>query len=212
MKTEIEDITLELKELIKELEENDKIEALNHVNKKINTLVSGIGYPVRLPCLKTILVPSDKVIANDYNPNKVANREMELLQHSIEEDGFTQAIVTFYDDEQDKYEVVDGYHRFVILKDDLDCDYIPVVVIEKDIKERMASTIRHNRARGVHQVDLMGELVVKLVKLGWDDDRIAEHLGMEYEEVLRLKQTTGIAEVFKDREHSKAWKRVEDNA
>jgi ParB-like chromosome segregation protein Spo0J len=130
---------------------------------------------------------------------------MELLQHSIEEDGFTEAIVTFYDKEQNMYEVVDGFHRYVILKDELNCNYIPVVVIEKDIKERMASTIRHNRARGVHQVDLMGELVVKLVKLGWNDDRIAEHLGMEYEEVLRLKQTTGIAEVFKDRKHSKSW-------
>ena len=210
MKTEIEDITLELKAILEELNEEDRIEALNYVNRSVNSLANSIDLNVQLPCLKTQLVPADKMRANEYNPNKVANREMELLQHSIEEDGFTQAIVTFYDDEQGIYEVVDGYHRFVILKEKLNCDYIPVVVIEKDIKERMASTIRHNRARGVHQVDLMGDLVVKLVKLGWGDDRIAEHLGMEYEEVLRLKQTTGIAEVFKDRDHSKAWRRVEN--
>jgi ParB-like chromosome segregation protein Spo0J len=201
----IKNLTQKLKDKINSLDKETRIEALNHVNKQVNSLANGISYPVNLPCLKTVLVPSNKVRANDYNPNKVANKEMELLQHSIEEDGFTEAIVTFYDKEQNMYEVVDGFHRYVILKDELNCNYIPVVVIEKDIKERMASTIRHNRARGVHQVDLMGELVVKLVKLGWNDDRIAEHLGMEYEEVLRLKQTTGIAEVFKDRKHSKSW-------
>lgn len=201
----IKELTKELKNEIKKLDKEICIDALNYVNKQVNSIASSIKLNVDLPCLKTILVPYNKVRANDYNPNKVANREMNLLKHSIEEDGFTEAIVTFYDKEQDVYEVVDGFHRYVILNDKFKCDYIPVVVIEKDIKERMASTIRHNRARGVHQVDLMGELVVKLVKLGWNDDKIAKHLGMEYEEVLRLKQTTGIAEVFKKRKHSKSW-------
>ena len=157
------------------------------------------------PCMDVKLVEIEKVIANDYNPNKVANPEMKLLAHSIEEDGLTMPIVTFYDKKIDKYVVVDGFHRFTILKECFKSDVIPVVTIDKDIKERMASTVRHNRARGVHRVDLQAEMVVDLVKKGWSDDNIAKHLGMTFEEVLRLKQVTGIKEVFKNRNFSRSW-------
>lgn len=153
------------------------------------------------------LVPAEKVVSNDYNPNFVATAEMKLLAHSIEEDGLTQPIVTFYDAEADVYVVVDGFHRYTLLKDHFGCPEIPVVVIDKPIQDRMASTIRHNRARGKHRVDMMSVLVEKLLGLGWSDIQIAKHLGMEAEEVLRLKQLTGYASLFKDQEYSHAWVR-----
>lgn len=166
---------------------------------------------ITFPCMRPILVPADKVISNDYNPNQVAHPEMELLAHSIEEDGLTQPIVVFHDKESDRYIVIDGFHRFVLLKDRFQCSQIPVVVIEKEISERMASTIRHNRARGVHRVDLMVILVEKLLKLGRSELEIAEHLGMEAEEVLRLKQATGLAALFKGQPYSRAWERYGDD-
>ena len=151
------------------------------------------------------MVPAAKVVANDYNPNIVASPEMKLLIHSIAEDGLTQPVVTFYDPETDIYVVIDGFHRYTVLTKYFKCLEIPVVVIEKDIKDRMASTIRHNRARGKHQVDLMSTLVERLLREGWKDIDIANHLGMEAEEVLRLKQMTGLAELFSDQPFSKAW-------
>src|SRR5690554_4082322 len=157
---------------------------------------------LEFPCMNPKLVPIDKVQANDYNPNKVANPEMKLLAHSIEEDGLTMPIVTYYDKEIDKYIIVDGFHRYTIIKDYFKSDVIPVVIIDKDIKDRMASTVRHNRARGVHKVDLQADMVVDLIKKGWNDEDVAKHLGMTFEEVLRLKQQTGIAELFKNRTHS----------
>jgi len=141
----------------------------------------------KFPVMDVKLVSIEKVIANDYNPNSVATPEMQLLIHSIEEDGLTQPVVTCYDPGTDLYIVIDGFHRYKVLKDHFKYSEIPVVAIDKDVKDRMAATIRHNRARGKHQVDLMSVLVVKLVKLGWDDIQIAKHLGMEAEEVLRLK-------------------------
>lgn len=160
---------------------------------------------ISFPCLNPKLVPAKKIQANDYNPNKVASPEMKLLAHSIEEDGLTMAIVVYYDPQIDKYIVVDGFHRYTVLTKIFKCSEIPVVIIEKDIKNRMASTIRHNRARGVHKVDLMAEIVLKLIRLGWTDEEIAKHLGMECDEVLRLKQQTGIAAIFKNRQFSKSW-------
>ena len=160
---------------------------------------------VEFPCLNAKLVPADKVKANDYNPNKVARPEMKLLQHSIEEDGVTQPIVTYYDKEKDIYEVVDGFHRYIILKDKLKCKEIPVVTIDKPIEERMASTIRHNRARGKHQVDLQAELVKSLLKKGLSNSQIAKELGMEGEEVLRLRQQAGVAGMLAVDEYGKGW-------
>jgi ParB-like chromosome segregation protein Spo0J len=150
-------------------------------------------------------VPSSKVKANDYNPNRTARPEMALLVKSIEEDGVTQPIVTFYDSQEGTYIVVDGFHRYSVLTQEQKREFVPVVVIDKPIQDRMASTIRHNRARGKHQVDLMGELVKTLLKLGWEDRKIAEHLGMEAEEVLRLRQTARIATQLSAKHYSKSW-------
>ncbi len=160
---------------------------------------------ITFPCLEAKLVPISKVVANDYNPNKVAEQEYELLIHSIEEDGLTQPIVTFYDKQHDLYIIVDGFHRYKALRDHFKCEQIPVVVIEKDIKQRMASTVRHNRARGKHQVDLVADLVKSLLAKGWDDKRIAVHLGMTEEEIVRLKQVVGIARMFAAPEYAKSW-------
>jgi len=161
---------------------------------------------VAFPCLFAILVPAEKVKYNDYNPNAVAPPEMRLLRHSMEEDGVTQPIVTIYDPERDLYIVVDGAHRYKILTQKMKLPLIPISVIDKDAKDRMAATIRHNRARGEHNVTQMSNIVAELYMLGWEDDEIAKHLGMGADEVLRLKQNTGIAEIFKNHEYSRAWK------
>lgn len=164
---------------------------------------------ITFPCLSARLVPAGKVQANDYNPNHVASPEMKLLAHSIEEDGVTQPVVTFYDADIDRYIVIDGYHRYTILTKWFELPEIPVVVVDKPIQDRMASTIRHNRARGKHQVDMMSVMVEKLLKLGWADIDIARHLGMEAEEVLRLKQMTGLAGLFANQPYSRSWERLE---
>ena len=160
---------------------------------------------LEFPCMQPKLVSIDKVVANNYNPNKVAKPEMELLYKSILEDGLTMPVVTFYDDKIDKYVIVDGFHRYTIIKNYFKSDVVAISVIDKDIKQRMASTVRHNRARGVHKVDLQADMVIDLLKKGWNDNDISKELGMTLEEVLRLKQQTGIAELFKDRTHSKSW-------
>ena len=164
----------------------------------------------RSPVYSVIPVHIDKVIANEYNPNRVAPPEMKLLELSIWEDGFTQPIVTYYDSENDKYIVVDGFHRYSILKNSKrirqrENEMLPVVVIDKEIGERMASTIRHNRARGTHNIDLMSNMVAELVEMGKSDTWIAKHLGMDIDELLRLKQITGLAALFKNREYSWSW-------
>lgn len=141
-------------------------------------------------------VPVEKIEANDYNPNKVATKEMELLYTSIKEDGYTMPIVCYYDEKRDKYVIVDGFHRYSIIKKykniyNREGGCLPVSVINKDINNRMASTIRHNRARGKHQVELQANLVAML-KEGWDEVRIMKELGMTLEEVQRLLGLTGI--------------------
>ncbi len=160
---------------------------------------------ITFPVMQVRMVPAAKVVANDYNPNKVAKAEMALLIHSIEQDGFTQPVVTFFDAEADTYVVVDGFHRATVLKDHFKCPEIPVVVIDRPIEDRMAATVRHNRARGKHQVELMGTMVEKLLGLGWDNTRIARHLGMEAEEVLRLCHQKGIASQYARSTFGKAW-------
>jgi len=155
-------------------------------------------------------VPIHKVTANDYNPNAVAPPEMELLETSIWEDGYTQPVVTVYDPEQDMYIVVDGFHRFLTLKNserirERERGMLPIVVLNKDITDRMASTIRHNRARGSHNVDLMSNIVSELVEMGKGDRWICKHIGMSKDELLRLKQITGVAALFMDREFSDSW-------
>lgn len=141
-------------------------------------------------------IPVEKIEANDYNPNKVATKEMELLYTSIKEDGYTMPIVCFYDKERDKYIVVDGFHRYRTIMEHKDIyereeGCLPVSVIDKDINNRMASTIRHNRARGKHEVELQAELV-SMLKQGWKEEKIMKELGMTLEEVQRLLGLTGI--------------------
>lgn len=156
-------------------------------------------------------IPADEVEANDYNPNSVAPPEMKLLQHSIREDGYTQPIVAFT--EGDSYTVVDGFHRNRVGKECADIrqrvkGYLPLTVINTsriDRSDRIAATIRHNRARGKHTVDAMSDIIVELSRRNWSDEKIAKELGMEPDEVLRLKQITGLAELFADREFSEAW-------
>ena len=150
-------------------------------------------------------MPTEAVYANDYNPNKVAPPEMKLLRLSIEEDGYTQPIVVWRTEYG--YEVVDGFHRHLVGKQ-LGLSHLPVVVINEtrsDRSDRIASTIRHNRARGKHQIAAMSEIVVELSRRNWSNARIGRELGMEPDEVLRLKQITGLAELFADQEFSEAW-------
>jgi ParB-like chromosome segregation protein Spo0J len=150
-------------------------------------------------------VQTEKIHANDYNPNSVARPEMELLELSILEDGFTQPIVVWQDG--DEYEVVDGFHRHLVGKK-LGLSHLPVVVVNSGRsgrEDRIASTIRHNRARGKHQVGAMSEIVQELSRRNWSDTKIGKELGMEPDEVLRLKQISGLADLFSCEEFSEAW-------
>lgn len=160
-------------------------------------------------------VPIEKVKANDYNPNAVAPPEMELLETSIWEDGYTQPVVTYYDNENDQYIVVDGFHRFLTLKNskrimERENGLLPVVVIDKELGDRMASTIRHNRARGTHNIELMSNIVAELVEMGKGDRWICKHIGMSVDELLRLKQITGVAALFANRDFSASWEAEDD--
>lgn len=159
------------------------------------------------PVYNVISVPIEKVRANNYNPNKVAPPEMRLLEISIWEDGYTMPCVCYYNKEDDMYEIVDGFHRYTILKTsqriyEREKGRLPIVVINKDISNRMASTIRHNRARGMHNIDLMCEIVSELTKSGMSDAWIMKNIGMDRDELLRLKQISGLAELFADKDFS----------
>lgn len=155
-------------------------------------------------------VPIEKVTANDYNPNSVAPPEMALLETSIWEDGYTQPVVVVYDSENDKYVVVDGFHRYCTLRDskriyERERGMLPVVVLKKEMHDRMASTIRHNRARGTHNIELMSTIVAELVEMGKGDRWICQHIGMSPDELLRLKQITGVAALFQNQDFSESW-------
>lgn len=164
---------------------------------------------ITFPVLDVKMVDIDKVVANDYNPNKVAPPEMKLLKHSIEEDGYTQPIVTYYDKDKDLYIIVDGFHRYRCAKEYFHLKQIPIVTINKNLDDRIASTIRHNRARGSHQILDMGKIVMELTKRGWDDSTISLHLGMELDEIIKLKQVNGLKEAFANHEFSKSWEEFE---
>lgn len=152
-------------------------------------------------------VPVEKVFANDYNPNVVAPPEMKLLELSIWEDGFTMPCVCYYDKDNDKYIIVDGFHRYTVLKTskriyEREKGMLPVVVIDKDLSQRMGSTIRHNRARGTHDIGLMTHIVAELVRAGMSDAWIMKNIGMDKDELLRLKQISGLAALFADKDFS----------
>lgn len=155
-------------------------------------------------------VPLDMVQANDYNPNSVAKNEMRLLYVSISHDGYTQPVVTYWDEELGKYVIVDGFHRYTIMRTnkdiyDLNDGLLPIVVIDKDINDRMASTVRHNRARGKHSVAGMGQIVFNMLQNGASDQEICAEVGLEAEELARLKYVTGFAKLFADTEYGQAW-------
>lgn len=162
------------------------------------------------PVYNVIAVPIEKIQANSYNPNHVAPPEMKLLYESIKDDGYTMPIVCYYLKDDDKYEIVDGYHRYTVMlthKDIYEREHglLPVSVIDKPITDRIASTIRHNRARGEHSIDLMVNIVAELKKANMSDAWILKNIGMDAEELLRLKQLSGLQELFKDKDFSRAW-------
>jgi ParB-like chromosome segregation protein Spo0J len=190
-----------------DLPEDERVEVINLLRLALHEIS-----PLREEPVDCVLwVKTDRIDANDYNPNSVAPPEMRLLQHSIREDGYTQPIVTFR--VEDRFEVVDGFHRNRVGKECKDVSkrvrgYLPVTVINErrsDKGDRIAATIRHNRARGKHVVDMMSDIVLELSRRNWSEEKIARELGMDPDEVLRLKQITGLAEMFADREFSMAW-------
>jgi len=164
-----------------------------------------IQVQVTFPVLEPRWVPIEKMVANDYNPNAMPPDAFKLLILSIKEDGLTRPVVTYHDREADLYVIVDGFHRFKVLRDHFKVSHVPVVVIDRPLRDLMASTFRHNRATGVHNRALVEALVRKLAALGWSDTQISRHLGMKAEEVLRLKQARGIAEYYAHRQYSRAW-------
>lgn len=187
---------------------DEKVELINKLRDSIHEVS-----PFEEPVDKIQWVPQEDVEGNDYNPNEVATPEMELLHKSIKEDGYTQPIVTY--ELEDKYEVVDGYHRTLIGKEKEDIkerlnEFVPVTIIDKPKDERISSTIRHNRARGTHQIRDMSDIVVQLTEAGWSEQRIKEELGMELDEVIRLKQVSGLKEAFSGHEFSQSWTEYEE--
>lgn len=190
-----------------------QVELLNYIKQQLHEIS-----PMRFEPVDCVLwVPNETVEANDYNPNSVAPPEMQLLEISILEDGYTQPVVTF--DEKTKRTVVDGFHRTRVAKESRQVmnrvhGYVPVVTInehKENKNDRIASTIRHNRARGKHQVNAMSEIVLELKNRNWTNDRISRELGMDKDEILRLCQITGLEGLFKDEEFSKSWL-IEDSA
>ena len=169
------------------------------------------------PAYHVIPVPIEKVRPNDYNPNAVAPPEMRLLYESIRADGYTMPVVCYHDAAEDAYIIVDGFHRYRVMLEHPDIyeregGMLPVSVIDKPIDQRMASTIRHNRARGSHSVDLMSNIIRDLHELGRSDAWIAKSLGMDRDEILRLKQVTGLAALFRETRFSRAWRPAGEEA
>lgn len=199
-----------LSNLISELSamsEAEKVSSINKVKEELHRISPFASEPV--DCV--LWVPAEQVEANDYNPNSVAPPEMKLLEISISEDGYTQPIVAW--GVNGYYEVVDGFHRNRVGKESKTVrerihGYLPITLINHDREDkgdRIAATIRHNRARGKHQIAAMSDIVLDLSRRNWSDAKIGRELGMEPDEVLRLKQITGLAELFSDVEFSEAW-------
>lgn len=201
------DLATELCEALTALSLHDQVNSLNWIRMMLHEA----GPFSKEPVDYVQWVPADSVIANDYNPNSVAPPEMELLRHSIMEDGYTQPIVSWQHDEIT--EVVDGFHRNRVGKECEDVaqrihGFLPITIINdtrEDRGDRIASTIRHNRARGKHKVDAMSEIVVELKRRNWSPKKIGKELGMDQDEVLRLCQLSGLTEMFADKDFSEAW-------
>lgn len=210
---EVADLTRILVDRIAHLDLEDRIAALNSVRRSLHSVSPFSMEPVDL----VQWVPAEQVLANDYNPNTVAPPEMKLLEHSIKEDGYTQPIVTWQDD-TGRREVIDGFHRHRVGRECKEVQkrvlgYLPVTTANEhrlDRSDRIAATIRHNRARGKHRVEAMSDIVVELKRRNWNDDKIGRELGMDPDEVLRLCQITGLAEAFADHKFSQAWEADRD--
>lgn len=203
----IEDLTNLLVSTLSALDDTSRISALNGVRSALHAISPMRSHPVDL----ILWVPAEEVSANDYNPNAVAPPEMKLLERSIEADGYTQPVVTWVED--GRRETIDGYHRGRVGKESpvvraTTLGYLPVTTANSDRTDRgdrMAATVRHNRARGKHRVDAMSDIVLDLVRRNWSVEKIAKELGMDADEVLRLRQITGLAEMFASRDYSEAW-------
>lgn len=185
-----------------DLPETDRVALYNAVVGAAAALVADVTSD---PAVAPRLVHADRVVANDYNPNTVASPELDLLEQSMRADGITMPIVVVA--QGDDFVIVDGFHRRTVGAKRLGRRYLPCSVISRPLGDRMASTVRHNRARGKHQVDLMASLVRSMVAEGWDDDRVARGLGMSVEELLRLRQMVGAARLLAAPEYGRAWER-----
>jgi ParB-like chromosome segregation protein Spo0J len=198
-------ILKDIKDAVSTLDDSAKLEMIESIKDVLHEIT-----PIQQPIDRVRWVDLDSVEANDYNPNSVAGKEMRLLYTSIKHDGYTQPIVTIFDEEKQKYIIVDGFHRYFTCKSNDDIKQrnhgkLPIVVIEKDINDRMAATVRHNRARGAHSIDGMANMVFSMLEKGWKDEDVCNELGMEAEELLRLKHITGFSKLFEDAEYKKAW-------
>lgn len=191
------------------LPEEGRVEVINALRLELHRRSPFSAEPV--DCV--LWIAAEDITANDYNPNAVAPPEMRLLEHSIQEDGYTQPIVAWRNEDSESFEVVDGFHRNRVGRESAAVrkrvrGYLPLTIINtarEDRGDRIAATIRHNRARGKHQVEAMSEIVVELKRRNWSDEKIGRELGMDPDEVLRLSQISGLAEMFSDREFSEAW-------
>ncbi len=179
-----------------------RVAAFNAVTRALRQLVSDV---IDEPVLGIQILPAEQVVANDYNPNRVAQTELDLLEVSMREDGITMPVVVVRDEAADRWPIVDGFHRRTVSVTRLHRRYLPCTVIDKPLEDRIASTIRHNRARGKHVVSSMGDIVRMMMDLGCDDAHIAHHLGMSEEELLRLKQIVGAAKLMANAQYSRSW-------
>lgn len=209
----MENLKNDIKNLLDSKSDDEKIEIINQIKLFLHE-----NSPLKNEPVDCVLwIKNNNVYANDYNPNSVAPPEMELLRLSIASDGYTQPIVTMKT-ENEQREVIDGFHRNRVGKECADIQervhgYLPVVTINSDRTDkgdRMAATVRHNRARGKHSVTAMSDIVVELKRRNWSNEKIASHLGMEPDEVLRLYQITGLSELFSNEEFSTAWEIEEE--
>jgi len=206
----IDELIQNLQESISAIQDLDeKIETINKIRTAINKVSPFSSQPT--DCV--LWVKQDTVFANEYNPNHVAAPEMKLLHTSIKEDGYTMPIVT-YDMQNGSREIVDGFHRNRVGREYADIKssihgYLPVTTLNKPLDQRVAATIRHNRARGTHGIRPMSDIVVNLSRQGWSDEHICSQLGMDLDEVLRLKQITGLKEAFMNHEFSRSWEEFE---
>jgi ParB-like chromosome segregation protein Spo0J len=202
----LEELKAAFSNVLSALAEAERASAANELRRALHAATPQCKEPVG--CV--LWVPLEQVTPNDYNPNSVARIEMGLLYTSIRHDGYTQPCVTVWDDEAQKYCIVDGFHRYYTMKTRRDIyercgGLLPIVVIEKDVNDRMAATVRHNRARGKHSVDGMANMVFSMLDNGWSDADICNELGMSAEELLRLKHITGFSKLFEDVEYRRAW-------